>query len=787
MEVDSNFGLDEDSQSSPSNDSWSANEENIYEYDFGAIENYFNGDDGQSMNEDDNDYEDGQSMNEDDNDYADGQNNNSAYQFEGEGLGDHGDYDLHEDELDSGERSTSELDGEENSSICDEDEGSPDTANPADNTYDVGGGRLSQDSDVKRTSEARSNYRCGCKAKLRVHIQGYSKRWYISLFEHAHNHDVLQRSHAAMLAAHRQMHEADILSLKTHLSSGLTTADVYNSHAAHVGGYNNTQYSLKDLQNQVGKQRRAHVSDGRRALDYLASLGIKDPSMFVRHTEDADKNLEHLFWCDGIGRMNYSVFGDVLAFDATYKKNKYRRPLVIFSCVNHHNQTTVVGGAVIGNENEETYVWLLEQLLEAMDKKSPTAVITDGDKAMKNAIRRVFPNASHRLCAWHLMCNATDNIKIPDFLPKFKTCMFGDFQIGDFKRKWESLVEEFNLHEHPWIIDMYARRHTWAAAYFRGKFFAGFRTTSRCEGFNAQLGKFVKRRYNLKEFLQHFHRCLEYMRHREVEADFRSGFGDPGLKAPPLFQSIELSASRILTRQLFFRFRPTIVSAADMIISNCEDTLGMSMYTVKRSQESSREWLVSYYTATYEFRCSCMRMESIGLACAHIIAVLVDLNIHNIPKSLVLERWSQGAKDHLCETPGSSPSLFRDSAVLARYVCMLEACRKMCTLACPLIDDFRQTWEIVGGHTQHLENKNNPSVPEGVTGTPSANAGLTTHRRRGRPRGPSTSRLRAKRPLKCSACKVIGHNRLTCPLVKGTSTDGSSTGGDHEFDDFEAY
>ncbi|XP_057418834.1 protein FAR1-RELATED SEQUENCE 5-like [Lotus japonicus] len=313
------------------------------------------------------------------------------------------------------------------------------------------------------------------------------------------------------------------------------------------------------------------------------------------------------------------------------KKNKYRRPLVIFSCVNHHNQTTVVGDAVIGNEKEETYVWLLEQLLEAMDKKSPTAVITDGDKAMRNAIRRVFPNASHRLCAWHLMCNATDNIKIPDFLPKFKTCMFSDFQIGDFKRKWESSVEEFNLHEHPWIIDMYARRHTWAAAYFRGKFFAGFRTTSRCEGFNAQLGKFVKRRYNLKEFLQHFHRCLEYMRHREVEADFRSGYGDPGLKAPPLFQSIELSASH---------------------------TLGMSMYTVKWSQESSREWLVSYYTATYEFRCSCMRMESIGLACAHIIAVLVDLNIHNIPKSLVLERWSQGAKDHLCETPGSSPSLF---------------------------------------------------------------------------------------------------------------------------------
>jgi transposase-like protein len=30
------------------------------------------------------------------------------------------------------------------------------------------------------------------------------------------------------------------------------------------------------------------------------------------------------------------------------------------------------------------------------------SVITDGDLAMRNAIRRVFPNAHHRLCAWHL-------------------------------------------------------------------------------------------------------------------------------------------------------------------------------------------------------------------------------------------------------------------------------------------------------------------------------------------------------------------------------------------------
>ena len=58
--------------------------------------------------------------------------------------------------------------------------------------------------------------------------------------------------------------------------------------------------------------------------------------------------------------MDYKLFGDVLAFDATYKKNKYLCPLVVFSGVNHHNQTVVFAAALVSDEKEETYVWLLE-------------------------------------------------------------------------------------------------------------------------------------------------------------------------------------------------------------------------------------------------------------------------------------------------------------------------------------------------------------------------------------------------------------------------------------------
>jgi hypothetical protein len=69
-----------------------------------------------------------------------------------------------------------------------------------------------------------------------------------------------------------------------------------------------------------------------------------------------------------------------------------------------------------------------------MSGKAPASVITDGDIAMKNAIKRVFPYAYHRLCAWHLIRNATSNIGDTAFVSESRKCMLADYDIGDWNR-----------------------------------------------------------------------------------------------------------------------------------------------------------------------------------------------------------------------------------------------------------------------------------------------------------------------------------------------------------------
>ena len=86
----------------------------------------------------------------------------------------------------------------------------------------------------------------------------------------------------------------------------------------------------------------------------------------------------------------YFVFGDMLSIDAAYRKINYNTPLVIFSGVTHHNQSIVFGSAIVGDETEDTYVWLLQNFVDALGEKVSVSVITGEDLAMRNAIRRVF-------------------------------------------------------------------------------------------------------------------------------------------------------------------------------------------------------------------------------------------------------------------------------------------------------------------------------------------------------------------------------------------------------------
>ncbi|XP_072058266.1 protein FAR1-RELATED SEQUENCE 12-like [Arachis hypogaea] len=158
-------------------------------------------------------------------------------------------------------------------------------------------------------------------------------------------------------------------------------------------------------------------------------------------------------------------------------------------------------------------------------------------------------------------------------------------EIDEFKAHWEAMLNECGVREVKWVKDLYTKKHAWVTAYIRGRFFAGIWTTSRCESLHAKLGRFVESR-----FWDSLKRCV--------------------------------------------RVR----------ICELNDTVNPHAYTLQKYRRPEMDWKVYRKPISNRFNCTCMRMESFGIPCVHILAVCVRLDLVEIPESFMLRRWSKAAK-----------------------------------------------------------------------------------------------------------------------------------------------
>lgn len=146
---------------------------------------------------------------------------------------------------------------------------------------------------------------------------------------------------------------------------------------------------------------------------------------------------------------------DVLVFDTTYRSSAYRKPLVVFARVDNHFMTCVYAYALLWDESEETYKGALQTLLEAMCNKKPCFVVIEGDAAMRNTIKDIFPSSRHHLCGWQLMHNASINVKCKEFRGG---CTTKKMMTNKFEAEWSRVATGYRLQRHAWVQKMYRSR-----------------------------------------------------------------------------------------------------------------------------------------------------------------------------------------------------------------------------------------------------------------------------------------------------------------------------------------
>ncbi|KAI9176798.1 hypothetical protein LWI28_007346 [Acer negundo] len=310
-------------------------------------------------------------------------------------------------------------------------------------------------------------------------------KWFVRNFVKEHYQE-LSPENAHYFPCHRRI----TVGVKHNITSlhavGVKTSEIFTALAKKYKGYENIGFMEKNMRNLFDKERRLAIEpgDANAMLELFTNMHEVDPNFVYAMKLDEEHRLKNVCWVDSKGREDYKIFRDVVSFDTTYITNKYLMPFAPFIGVNNHNQSAILGCALLADETTSSFIWLMETWNRAMGGKSLVAILTDQDQAMKAAIAEVFLDAKHRFCLWHILRKVPEKIghvlrKHDNFMKVFNYCIYHSWTEEDFERKWHNMVETFELHGEDWIRDLFRDRKYWPPTYMRDTFFAGMSTTSR--------------------------------------------------------------------------------------------------------------------------------------------------------------------------------------------------------------------------------------------------------------------------------------------------------------------
>jgi hypothetical protein len=251
------------------------------------------------------------------------------------------------------------------------------------------------------------------------------------------------------------------------------------------------------LSNAIQKAKRITRSipgnepdnDASNLLKEIISLKQDDPLWFI-DSFTVNNNLTRIMWMTPKQIDLWLLYSDVIICDTTFGTNKYNMSLMLFIGVDNRNRSRLISQALIRDERQESFSWVLEGLKKATNNTTPRVIFSDADFAMHNAIKEKFPETYLMSCIFHIKQNIKKHLRsklgdqFQEFLIAFDN-LRNTLNTQQFQVKWEDLLNKYGSARQYLTDNLYPMHTTWAKCYINHVFNAGIQTTQRVEGTNA--------------------------------------------------------------------------------------------------------------------------------------------------------------------------------------------------------------------------------------------------------------------------------------------------------------
>ncbi|KAK6231972.1 zinc finger protein [Theobroma cacao] len=206
------------------------------------------------------------------------------------------------------------------------------------------------------------------------------------------------------------------------------------------------------------------------------------------------------------------------------------------------------------------------------------------------------------------------------------------------------MVKKFALQRHQWINEMYKKKYMWAQSHLSGHFFKTIMSTSCCEGLNSFIASLSKERKTLLEFVRAIENGIKNIRNNEIGEDYIFIHTEP--VSSQIFKDIEKHVVSVYTRRTFKKFIDEM-RLQQLYYHECriDDEPSIRMYHLMKYTDLSEQTHVEFHVNDENIKCSCLKFETNGIPCPHIIHVMILEQLNRIPLNLIMKRWTKNAKD----------------------------------------------------------------------------------------------------------------------------------------------
>ncbi|XP_042056173.1 protein FAR1-RELATED SEQUENCE 5-like [Salvia splendens] len=169
--------------------------------------------------------------------------------------------------------------------------------------------------------------RCGCTASIsfRYFSKDCLSGYIIEEFNEIHNHHMVETEHQQFMSSNRKLddvHHKFILDCSK-ANIGLTLT--FKLLKEILGGFDLVGCTVGDIRN-VSRDIKAYAQgfDVQMVLDDMAKKKDMSEAFTYHYEVNEFDQLVALFWCDGLMKQNYHMFGDIVSFDSTYNTNRLK-------------------------------------------------------------------------------------------------------------------------------------------------------------------------------------------------------------------------------------------------------------------------------------------------------------------------------------------------------------------------------------------------------------------------------------------------------------------------------